>query len=244
MATFVLVHGGGHGGWCWRKVVPLLVQAGHTVYTPTLTGMGERLHLLDHTVNLEVHVEDLAAVLRYEDLSDVILVGHSYGGIVIAGAADRALDRVAQLVFLDAIIPEDGDSVVDIRPDLTSTLRAKSLHVNGVEVIGQHDDTSSICGVSDAEDLAWMRPRVSFTPWDCIEQPLHLLNPDGFAKLPRSNINTTERLSKLNPKQQERAVRADRIWEIDTGHDVMITEPIRLAEMLLEVAGPSGGNAS
>ena len=244
MATFVLVHGGGHGGWCWRKVVPMLTGAGHSVYTPTLTGMGERIHLLNGSVDLEVHIEDVAAVVRYEDLSEVILVGHSYGGIVITGAADRELDRVAHLVYLDAIIPEDGDSVVDIRPDLTSSLRSKSIRVNEVEVIGQHDDTSTICGVSDAEDLAWMRPRVSFTPWRCIEQPLRLTNPEQVAKLPRSNINTTERLAKLNSIQQERAVRADRIWEIDTGHDVMITEPVRLAEMLVDVASPSGENAS
>src|SRR5580700_2534506 len=100
-ATYVLVHGGGHGGWCWQRVVPLLRAAGHEVYTPTLTGLGERSHLLRPDIDLDTHIADVVGVLRYEDLTDVILVGHSYGGMVITGVADRALARIGQLVYLD-----------------------------------------------------------------------------------------------------------------------------------------------
>ena len=102
MATYVLVHGGGHGGWCYQRVAPILRSSGHDVYTPTMTGLGERAHLLDDRVDLNLHIEDVAAVLHYEDLREVILVGHSYGGMVITGVADRVVGRIGRLVYLDA----------------------------------------------------------------------------------------------------------------------------------------------
>src|SRR5881409_3342030 len=103
MATFVLVHGGFHGGWCWKRVTPLLRAAGHEVYTPTLTGLGERAHLLTRDVGLATHVQDVINVLTYEELTDLLLVGHSYGGMVITGVAERLPARVRQLVYLDAL---------------------------------------------------------------------------------------------------------------------------------------------
>src|SRR3954454_23529514 len=106
--TFLLVHGAWHGGWCWKNLTPLLRSAGHQVLTPTLTGLGDRAHLLSAEVDLTTHITDVSAVLEYEDLRDVVLVGHSYGGMVIAGVAERARARVAQLVYLDAFLPEDG----------------------------------------------------------------------------------------------------------------------------------------
>ena len=100
MAIYVLVHGGAHGGWCYRDVARLLRSAGHDEYTPTLTGLGERSHLLGPGIDLDTHITDVMAVLHYEDLRDVILVGHSYGGMVITGVADRAADRVGHIVYL------------------------------------------------------------------------------------------------------------------------------------------------
>ena len=114
MATYVLVHGGGHGGWCYQRVARLLRSAGHEVYTPTLTGLGERSHLLSPDIDLDLHIRDVVAVLHYEDLDDVILVGHSYGGMVITGVADRAADRIGRVVYLDAANPENGQSLVDV----------------------------------------------------------------------------------------------------------------------------------
>src|SRR5829696_5503835 len=110
MATFVLVHGAFVGGWCWRWVAPYLRGAGHDVYNPTLTGHGERVHLASPRVDLETHIEDVVNVLRYEDLSGVVLVGWSYGGMVVAGAADRAPERVSHIVYLDSDVPRDGDT--------------------------------------------------------------------------------------------------------------------------------------
>ena len=114
MATYVLVHGGGHGGWCYQRVARLLRAAGHEVYTPTLTGLGERSHLLPGRSTSISTSTDVAAVLHYEDLRDVILVGHSYGGMVITGVADRAADRIGRLVYLDAANPVNGQSLVDV----------------------------------------------------------------------------------------------------------------------------------
>ena len=135
MATYVLVHGGGHGGWCWQRLAPLLRAEGHDVHTPTLTGLGERSHLVRPETDLDTHVTDVAAVLEYEDLTDVILVGHSYGGMVITGTADRVPDRIAQIVYLDAASPRDGQSLVDVAPALMDFARSDSRVVDGVDLV-------------------------------------------------------------------------------------------------------------
>lgn len=116
MTTFVLVHGAWHGGWSWQLVSQQLEAAGHRAITPTLTGLGDRAHLISPRVNLATHVEDVVAVLRYEDLRDVVLVGHSYAGLVITGAGAREFDRVAQLIYYDAFLPDDGQSALDLLP--------------------------------------------------------------------------------------------------------------------------------
>jgi pimeloyl-ACP methyl ester carboxylesterase len=114
MATFVLVHGTGHGGWCWQKVAPILRDAGSEVYAQTLTGVGDRSHLLECGVDLTTHITDVASLLFYEDLSDVVLVGHSYSGMVITGVAAAVPERLKQLIYLDAYVPDEGESEVDL----------------------------------------------------------------------------------------------------------------------------------
>ena len=116
MATFVLVHGAWSGGLIWRNVARALRQAGHDVYTPTLTGLGERRHLLNREINLDTHIEDILGVIEYEDLSGFVLVGHSYGGMVVTGVADAVPESVGSLVYLDAFVPENGQSLVSIVP--------------------------------------------------------------------------------------------------------------------------------
>jgi pimeloyl-ACP methyl ester carboxylesterase len=116
VTTFVLVHGAWHGGWCYKEVARLLRQAGHEVYTPTLTGLGERAHLISPSIDLSTHVEDILAVIRCENLSDVVLCGHSYGGMVITGVAEHIGDRLRTLVYIDAFVPENGKSLSDYLP--------------------------------------------------------------------------------------------------------------------------------
>jgi pimeloyl-ACP methyl ester carboxylesterase len=122
-ATFVLIHGAWHGGWCWKKLTPLLRAAGHEVYTPTLTGLADRAHLLSPQIGLNTHIADISALLEYEDLHNVILVGHSDGGMVITGVAEVAAQRLAHLVFLDAFVPQDGQSLFDTIPDRGAAMK-------------------------------------------------------------------------------------------------------------------------
>jgi len=116
MATFILVHGAWSGGLIWRNVARALRKADHEVYTPTLTGLGERRHLLNGEIDLDTHIQDILGVIDYEDLSGFVLVGHSYGGAVVTGVADAVPERVGSLVYLDAFVPENGQSLVDIVP--------------------------------------------------------------------------------------------------------------------------------
>ena len=122
--TIVFVHGAWAGGWQYARVQPLLEQAGHTVYRPTMTGLGERVHLAGAEVGLSTHIEDIIKVLEFEDLREVVLVGHSYGGMVIAGVAERVPTRIGKLVYFDAILPEDGDSVASLFGDAIDTMVA------------------------------------------------------------------------------------------------------------------------
>ena len=116
MLNFVLVHGSCHGGWCWKKVAPILCKDGYFVHTPTLTGLGERSHLVNRDIGLHTHILDIIQVFEYEDLDEVILVGHSYGGLVIGGVAEKIPQRIRRLVYLDAYVPQDNKNAFDLDP--------------------------------------------------------------------------------------------------------------------------------
>jgi pimeloyl-ACP methyl ester carboxylesterase len=237
MATFVLVHGGGHGGWCYQRVSRLLGRAGHEVHAPTLTGVGERAHLVGPHVDLSLHVQDIASVLHYEDLRDVILVGHSYGGMVITGVAATASDRIGKLVYLDAANPKNGESLVDVAGPMMAMARTAGQTVDGVElVLLPSPEAGLFYGVTDPADLAWMAGRLTPHPWACFEQPLELRDEAGYAKIPQYHIVCTSTLATRDPGLIAEARAAGRLWDIDTGHDLMITEPQRVADALAAVA--------
>jgi pimeloyl-ACP methyl ester carboxylesterase len=236
MATYVLVHGGGHGGWCYQSVARLLRSAGHEVYAPSLTGLGERAHLFRCDVDLDCHITDVVNLLHFEDLRDVILVGHSYGGMVITGAADRAAERVSHLVYLDAATPTDGQALVEVAPAMMAAARAAGRMVDGVEMcLYPTDDTLRYYGVRDPEQREWMTARLTPHPWKCFEQPLRLTNQAALAGIPQSHLCTTKYMwwRDVDALRQQ----ADgRLWDLDTGHDMMITEPAWVAEKLMLVA--------
>lgn len=237
MANFVLVHGGGHGGWCYAKVARLLRAAGHNVFTPTLTGLGERKHLLTVDTDLSTHLTDIVNTLIYEDLHEVILVGHSYGGMVITGVADRAAERIRELVYLDAAHPENGQSLVDTAPEAMAFARSSSQHIDGVElVMWPNEAIVAAMGVTDPEDVAVLRAKMLPHPWKAFAEKLHFQNGDAAQMLPRSNINCTASLQHSSPASRARQLAGHRNFEIDTGHDLMMTEPHKVAEMLLEIA--------
>jgi len=240
VATYVLVHGGGHGGWCYQRVARVLRAAGHEVHTPTLTGLGDRSHLMARMgddVDLDLHVRDVVALLHHEDLRDVILVGHSYGGMVITGVADRAADRVGRLVYLDAATPVNGQSLVDVAGPVIEAVRPMGEVVDGVElVLLPAPDAGLLYGVTDPDDLAWMAERLAGHPWRCFEQPLQLTDEDALWAIPQYHVICTSTLPTRDPALMQRARDEGRLWMIDTGHDLMLTEPEATAEALLEVA--------
>jgi pimeloyl-ACP methyl ester carboxylesterase len=237
MATFVLVHGGGHGGWCYRDVAAILRSSGHAVHTPTMTGVGERSHLVGADVDLDLHIRDIANVLYYEDLTDVLLVGHSYGGMVITGTADRAAERIAGLVYLDAANPVNGQSLVDVAGPIIEATRPLGEVVDGTElVLLPAPGAGAFYGVTHPDQLAWMDERLTGHPWKCFEQPLELTNEEALWAIPQYHVVCTATLATRDPELMDRARTEGRLWDIDTGHDLMITEPQKVADALLEIA--------
>ena len=232
-ATFVLVHGAWHGGWCWKKLTPLLRAAGHEVFTPTLSGLGDRAHLLSPQIGLNTHIADITALLEYEDLHNVILVGHSYGGMVITGVAEVAALRLSHLVFLDAFVPRDGQSLFDTIPD----------HGAGMRKIAEESGDgwnvplgNATFGVTDAADVAWMTTRITPQPLRSFEEPVRLTDQAALA-LPRSYILCRQDEPSLFDPFAEQARHAGwGYYELMTCHDAMITVPEELADILLKVA--------
>ena len=235
-ATFVLVHGTGHGGWCWRFIVPLLRAAARDVYTPTLTGLGASSHLL-HELNripLDTHVKDVTNTLFYEDLSEVVLAGHSYGGMVITGVAAKEPQRLAQLVYLDAYLPLEGENEIALWPpdqkekyhtDLASGIRFRP------------PLASSMLGITDHKMSQWVQERLTPHPYSTYEDPPAFGTPQS-ASIPRTYIHCT--VGPLSSWMEPFAARARKLeWNVHTmaaGHEVMITHPKELAEILLRIA--------
>jgi pimeloyl-ACP methyl ester carboxylesterase len=237
MASFVLVHGGGHGGWCYAKVKRLLEREGHEVFAPTLTGLAERSASLSPEIDLDFHIDDVVALLSYWDLREVILVGHSYGGMVVTGAADRAAERVGKLVFLDAANPKNGQSLVDVAGPVIEVTRPMGETVDGVElVLLPAVGAAAFYGIEDPEDRAWADARLTGHPWKCFEQKLRLSGEEAFSAIPQFHIVCESTIATRDPEMIERAQREGRLWQVDTGHDLMITEPQFVAGALCEIA--------
>jgi len=237
MAVFVVAHGAWSAGWAWKKMRPLMRERGHEFWTPTYTGLGERVHLAFPDITLDTHIDDICGLLVMEDLRDVILVGHSYGGMVITGIADRAADRVGKLVYLDAANPVNGQSLVDVAGPVINAVRPMGEVVDGVElVLLPAPGAGAFYGVTDPDVAAWMDERLTGHPWACFEQKLELTNEDALWAIPQYHIVCTSTLATRDTTLIERARAEGRLWEIDTGHDLMLTEPKWVADTLMEVA--------
>lgn len=231
-SPIVLVHGAWHGGWCWRKLVPLLERAGHPVYTPTLTGLGDRVHQARADIGLGDHVQDLLALLEMEDLREVTLVGHSYAGFLIGTVAARARQRVRQLIYLDAFVPEPGQRLVDYLQPLP---RREAIMAAGQAQGFIAPLPPQAFGVTDAADIAWLTPRLTRQPYASMSQPM--LEPPG-ADVPRSYIACTQPPSGSFTQFAAR-LRQDSSWrfhELATGHNAMVIAPEALSQVLLKWA--------
>lgn len=240
MATFVLVHGGHHGGWCYKKVARLLQAQGHIVYAPSMTGMGERAHLMNPSINLDTHITDIVRLLEVDDLSDVILVGHSYGGMIITGVADRATARVGHRVYLDAAYPANGESLLVHANANIAPLEATMRVVDGVELVGFPEHMPPhFFGITDPEDAAFTAARLGPQPWATYTQPLVLTNEAAMRAIPESHIICSS-TAVGRDMETLRSRSQGRVWDIDTGHDLMITEPEWTAARLADVAATMG----
>jgi pimeloyl-ACP methyl ester carboxylesterase len=235
--VFVLLHGGRHGGWCWRRVAQALSQAGCDVYRPTFTGLGERAHLLSRDVGLVTHIADVTAVFEYEELQDAILVAHSYGGVVAAGAMEYVHERIRTLVLLDAHLPRSGQSVFDvIGPDRAAAMTQACEEYGEGWYLPVTD--ASHWGVSDPADLAWVNSKVTPQPIKTYQD--HLGSTERAWAHPSTYIECTASSLPGAEVEWQRArsqgSSRHRFHQIDAPHDAMITHPQQVAALLLEVA--------
>jgi pimeloyl-ACP methyl ester carboxylesterase len=232
MATFVLVHGAWHGAWCWRRVARLLTRAGHDVFAPTLTGLCERSHLLTPAVDLDTHILDIVNELKWQELKDVVLVGHSYGGMVISGVAEKMEKAIASLVLLDAFLPENGQSVIDIWP---APMREGLLASERQGATTIPPRAAALFNVNE-KDRAWVDAQCTPQPIKCFLQKSTLTGArERIAK--KSYIRAA---GNANPYFDAGLASARqkgwRTYEVPCGHDVMLDMPERLTEILQEVA--------
>ncbi|WP_285021029.1 alpha/beta hydrolase [Novosphingobium sp. fls2-241-R2A-195] len=236
MSTFVRVHGGGHGGWGYKPVAQRLRALGHDVYAPSLSGLADRAHLLSATIDLDTHIADIAGLLDFEDLTDAILVGHIYGDMVITGAADRKPERVGHRVYLDAAYPRDGESLCEHAYEAIHGARQGLNEIDGVRVVmAAMPGMAAFFGVTDSVLGPWIDARLTVQPWRCFEQNLVLTREAAMRAIPESHIVCTSTISGRDMKLlTERS--HGRIWDIETGHDLMLTEPDWVADRLDAIA--------
>ena len=235
MATFLIAHGAWSAAWAWKKMRPLLQARGHDLHIPTYTGLGERAHLASREIGLQTHIADVLGTLEFEDLRDVVLVGHSYGGMVATGVADRARARLRRLVYLDAFVPRDGQSLLDLLP---ADVRERMREAARTAGEGWRVPPNPVPPDTSETDLAWLLPRRVMHPLRAFEEPIRLSAPEGA--LPRVYVYCT----RIAPGDvfgpfAERA-RREPGWEymeLDASHSPNVTAPEALTALLDKLAG-------
>ncbi len=229
--TYVLVHGAWHGGWCWRRVADILERAGHKVYTPTLTGLGERSHLLSGDINLDTHIGDVVDLFEREGIEDAVLCGHSYGSWVISGAVERVLARVASIVFVDCFMPADGQSGIETAPPEARASIDLALKNGAISRPAPSAEALQV----NAKDRAWVDARLTPQPIGVSLQKIRLTGArervarKAYVRAASSPDPLCDRFF------AEAEAKSWRTYRVRSGHDVMIDNPKRLAEILLEV---------
>lgn len=232
VTTYVLVHGAWHGGWAWQRVAPVIRAAGHEVHTPTLAGVSDRAHLLTAGTGLDTHVTDITALLEAYDLRDVVLVGHSYGGQVISGVADRVPGRLAVRVYLDAFLASDGEAAIELLPERVAGAYRESVAGQGFGWLIPPRPLAGL-GVTEDADVAWLTPRLTPHPWRTFAEPIRLTG--AADAVPGAYIECTAGHRPFRSQAARAAARGWPVHEIATGHEAMVTAPAELAKLLLAV---------
>jgi pimeloyl-ACP methyl ester carboxylesterase len=240
MSTIVIVHGMFDGGWSWRRVSTLLEAAGHEVYTSTQTGLGERAHLANPQIDLDTHIQDIANLLHYEDLSNVRLVGHSHGGLAITGVADRARERLASLIYVDAHVPEEGESFINLLDAGGRAGIEEAVRTSGDGWRLPPPSAASAPGMESylSDDLwRWFQPRLVAQPFKTLTQPLRLTRPPD-ATLSRAYILCAKGRDGAPLDERMERIRSNQGWRwrtIDADHLAHVTAPHLLVDALLEL---------
>lgn len=231
--TFLLVHGAWHGGWCWRRVADLLTARGHKVFTPTLTGLGARSHLINDGIDLDTHIADIVNFIKWEGLADVVLCGHSYGGMVISGIAERSLPAISSLVFLDAFVPEDGEAMVDIVAPAAREGIMAALQKGGKTVAPR---SAAMFNVNE-NDRAWVDSLLLPQPIGTMTQKMKLTGARDRVPV-KAYVRATGYENPVFQSYYEKLKRDPswRVFAAPCGHDVMVDMPKRLAEILESLA--------
>ena len=234
MTTYVLLHGAWHGGWCWRRVASRLRTAGHEVFTPTFTGLSDRAHTLHPGVGLATHVDDVVRLLASEDLHDVVLVGHSYAGMVVSGVCERAPERIRRRVHLDAFVPRDGEAAIDLLPPEVAHHYRESVAGPGFGWLIP-PRSLTVLGVEDPSDLDWITPRLTPHPWATYAEAAAL--GDAETGVPGLFVECVDWLRVFQGQGQRARERGWTVENLATGHEAMVTAPAALSEVLLGVDG-------
>jgi pimeloyl-ACP methyl ester carboxylesterase len=243
MTQYVLVHGAWHGAWCWARVLPLLRAQGHVAHAVTLTGVGDRAHLLSAGIRLSTHIQDVLNTIASEELDDVVLVGHSYAGMVITGVADALLRQASgvlrHLVYVDAVTPHSGESWSSQHAPETVAARVEAAMKNGGVALPPPD--AGVFGLEGA-DRDWVNRRQTPQPFGVYRDPL-VFDADRIARVPRTFIDCDAPALATIAVMRER-VRQEPGWhvvELATGHDPMVSQPQALSQALLALnAGHAG----
>jgi pimeloyl-ACP methyl ester carboxylesterase len=237
MSTYVLVHGAWHGSWCWKRVRRALQALGHEVFTPTLTGVGERSHLLSPQVNLDTHIDDVVNLIRWEELTDVVLCGHSYGGCVISGVADRIPDRIGALVYLDAFVLENGQSLHDTLP-----AEARDKQREDAQRLGEGWKQPPISAEEfnvNANDRAWVNRQCTMHPLATQQQPIHLTGEIDRVRNVTFILANGWTRSPFRQFYDQAKAKGWKTHIMICGHDAMLDQPEELTRLLLTAAGQS-----
>jgi len=233
--TFVLVHGAWHGGWCWAQVADILRAHGHRVFTPTQTGLGAKKHLMSRDITHDVFVQDIVHELEFEDLHDVVLVGHSFGGIAISGVADRLPGRIRQLIYLDSLLLPGGMTAFSqLSPEVVATRTAAAQAFDGG--LSLPAPPPEAFGLLDSAHQAVIADRLTPHPFGCYTSPLNLQHELGNG-LPRTYVVCTDPIYPTLAKSRELA--ASLGWpmvNLATGHDAMVSAPQATAELFMQLA--------
>jgi pimeloyl-ACP methyl ester carboxylesterase len=231
--TFVLVHGAWHGGWCWRRVIAILRSAGHVVFAPTLAGFGERVHLIRPDLTIEDFATDIVNVITAEELGDIILVGHSFGGNPVSAVADRVPDQLRHLVYIDTLLLRNGESgFSQLDPAIVAQRIELAQDTSGGLTIPP--PSPEAFGVTDPADAEWLRRQLTPLPLNCYQVPIRLKHPLGNG-VSKTYIACTNPIYEPAVPTHEWVKRQSdwRYLELSSGHDAMISSPQDLAEMLI-----------